>query len=115
VATAESGQVVGCTWNDPVERGRAAQRGVAIASHHRRQGLAASLLRFQANALAAQRAAVVDNRTPLGNPASRRLFQRLGARRARSFAVVRLFGGRGRAFTLPAWLARTSASPFPPR
>ena len=104
VATTEAGQVVGCTWNDPIEGGRAAQRGVAIAPLHRRQGLAASLLRFQASALAAQGAQVVDYRTPLGNRASVRLFQKLGARRARSFAVVRLFGGRGRAFALPAWL-----------
>jgi predicted GNAT family acetyltransferase len=115
VATTEAGQVVGCTWNDAVEGGRAAQRGVAIASLHRRQGLAASLLRFQAIALAAQGAQVVDYRTPLGNRASVRLFQRLCARRVRSFAVVRLFGGWGRAFTLPAWLDRTSASRFPPR
>jgi ribosomal protein S18 acetylase RimI-like enzyme len=115
VATTEAGQVVGCTWNDPVEGGRAAQRGVAIAPLHRRQGLAASLLRFQASVLAAQGAQVVDYRTPLGNRASVRLFQELGARRVRCFAVLRLFGGWGRAFTLPAWLDWTRASPPPPR
>ena len=106
VASTDDGHVVGCTWNDPVTGGRAAQRGVAIAPLYRRKGLAASLLQFQANALAAEGAAVVDYRTPLGNRASRRLFQKLGAHRARSFAVVRFFGGGGRAWTLPPWLDR---------
>ena len=106
VAATDEGHVVGCTWNDPVTGGRAAQRGVAIAPLYRRRGLAASLLLLQAKALAAEGATVVDYRTPLGNRASCRLFQKLGARRARSFAVVRLFGGGGRAWTLPTWLDR---------
>lgn len=113
VAATDEGHVVGCTWNDPVAGGRAAQRGVAIAPLYRRKGLAASLLQFQARALAAEGAAVVDYRTPLGNRASRRLFQKLGARRARSFVVVRLLGGGGRAFTLPPWLDRTTSRSSP--
>jgi predicted N-acetyltransferase YhbS len=106
VVSTDVGRVVGCTWNDPVQNGRAAQRGVAIAPLHRRRGLAASLLRFQASALAAQGATVVDYRTPLGNRASRRLFRALGARRARAFVVLRLFGGNGWAWALPTWLDR---------
>ncbi len=106
VASTDLGQVVGCTWNDPVENGRAAQRGVVIAPLHRRKGLAASLLRFQASALAAKGATVVDYRTPLGNRASRSLFRELGARRARSFLVLRLFGRHGRTWPLPGWLDR---------
>lgn len=104
VASTPDGQVVGCTWNDPVEGGRAAQRGVAVAPLHRGKGLAASLLTFQASALAAIGASVVDYRTPLGNRASRRLFRKLGARQTRSFAVLRVLGGSGRAWILPAWL-----------
>jgi ribosomal protein S18 acetylase RimI-like enzyme len=105
VVSSAQGQVVGCTWNDAVEDGRAAQRGVAIDPLHRRKGLGGSLLRFQASALAAEGASVVHYRTPLGNRASRRLFEKLGARRARSFAVVSILG-RGRAITLPSWLDR---------
>jgi GNAT superfamily N-acetyltransferase len=106
VTSTEVGQVVGCTWNDPVADGRAAQRGVVIAPLHRRKGLGASLLRFQAGALAAKGATVVDYRTPLGNRASRRLFRELGARRARAFVVLRLFGSHGRTWPLPGWLDR---------
>jgi predicted GNAT family acetyltransferase len=106
IASTDVGQVVGCTWNDPVAGGRAAQRGVVVAPLHRRKGLAASLLGFQASALAAKGATVVDYRTPLGNRASRRLFRELGARRARAFVVLRLFGSHGWAVTLPAWLDR---------
>jgi ribosomal protein S18 acetylase RimI-like enzyme len=104
VVAVEAGQVVGSTWNDPVQNGRAAQRGVVIAPPHRRQGLAASLLRFQASALAAKGAKIVDYRTPLGNRASRRLFRELGARRARAFVVLSLFGRHVWTWLLPGWL-----------
>ena len=100
------GRVVGCTWNDPVRGGRASQRGVAVLAPHRRKGLAASLLLFQAVCLAGTGVTAVDYRTPWGNRASRRLFEKLGARRIRAYVVLSLLGTRGRAFEVPRWLDR---------
>jgi ribosomal protein S18 acetylase RimI-like enzyme len=112
VAMDERGAVVACTWNDRPDAGAAQQRGIAVAPQCRGRGLAGSLLLFQAASLADEGVAVVRYRTALWNRASRRMFEKIGARPYRSRAVFRLLGRRVAVTGVPAfadrWIRRPS-------
>jgi GNAT superfamily N-acetyltransferase len=112
VATDEGGAVVACTWNERPSGGAAEQRGVAVDPRYRGRGLAGSLLLHQAAALASEGVRVVRYRTGVWNRASRRMFEKIGARPCRSQAVFRLLGRRVAVTGVPAfadrWIRRPS-------